>query len=87
METFESAAGVALRGLSKSFHSAAGTIHAVRGIDVSVALGETVALLGPNGAGKSTTIEMVLGLATPDAGTVSVFGMAPPPRSRPARSV
>ena len=69
--------GLSLRGISKSFDSAAGTIHAVRGIDVSVAPGETVALLGPNGAGKSTTIEMMLGLATPDAGTVSVFGMQP----------
>ena len=69
--------GLAIHGLRKSFSSAAGTIHAVRGIDVSIASGETVALLGPNGAGKSTTIEMVLGLMTPDAGTVSVFGMPP----------
>ena len=37
-------------------------MHAVRGIDVSIAAGETVALLGPNGAGKSTTIDMLLGL-------------------------
>ncbi len=69
--------GVELRGLDKSFRSTAGTIHAVRGIDVSIASGETVAVLGPNGAGKSTTIEMLLGLATPDAGTVSVFGLSP----------
>ena len=40
-------------------------------------MGETVALLGPNGAGKSTTIDMILGLAEPDGGTVSVFGGAP----------
>ena len=40
---------------------------AVRGIDVSIAPGETVALLGPNGAGKSTTIDMLLGLLAPDA--------------------
>ncbi len=52
-------------------------MHAVRGIDVSVSRGETVALLGPNGAGKSTTIDMVLGLTTPDGGSVSVFGRAP----------
>jgi ABC-type multidrug transport system ATPase subunit len=38
---------------------------------------ETVAILGPNGAGKSTTIDMLLGLARPDAGTVSVFGRDP----------
>jgi ABC-2 type transport system ATP-binding protein len=49
----------------------------VRGIDVAIAAGETVALLGPNGAGKSTTIEMMLGLIRPDGGTVSVFGRSP----------
>ena len=49
----------------------------MRGIDVSVAAGETVALLGPNGAGKSTTIDMLLGLSKPDGGTVSVFGRPP----------
>jgi ABC-2 type transport system ATP-binding protein len=49
----------------------------VRGIDVSISPGETVALLGPNGAGKSTTIDMLLGLTRPDRGTVEVFG-APP---------
>jgi ABC-2 type transport system ATP-binding protein len=46
----------------------------VRGVDISINAGEIVALLGPNGAGKSTTIDMLLGLARPDAGTVSVFG-------------
>ena len=43
---------------------------AVRGVDISIAPGETVALLGPNGAGKSTTVDMMLGLSKPDAGTV-----------------
>src|SRR5689334_23250585 len=61
------------RGLHKSY----GGVHAVRGIDVSIAEGETVALLGPNGAGKSTTIDMMLGLAEPDNGSVSVLGGPP----------
>ena len=65
--------GIELQGLTKSF----GEVKAVRGIDVAVAAGETVALLGPNGAGKSTTIDMLLGLLAPDAGTVSIFGTAP----------
>jgi ABC-2 type transport system ATP-binding protein len=52
-------------------------VHAVRGVDVSIAVGETVAILGPNGAGKSTTIDMLLGLTEPDAGTVSLFGRPP----------
>jgi ABC-2 type transport system ATP-binding protein len=69
--------GILLTGLTKSFKSPQGPVRAVRGIDISIAPGETVALLGPNGAGKSTTIDLLLGLAEPDAGSVSVFGMTP----------
>jgi ABC-2 type transport system ATP-binding protein len=68
---------ISLRGLVKSFKGPSGPIRAVRGVDVRIAAGETVALLGPNGAGKSTTIDMLLGLLRPDAGTVSVFGRPP----------
>src|SRR5271156_3515118 len=66
-----------LESLVKTYHGPQGPIHAVRGIDVSIATGETVALLGPNGAGKSTTIDMMLGLTRPDSGSVSVFGRSP----------
>jgi ABC-2 type transport system ATP-binding protein len=69
--------GLRLDGLVKSYRGPQGPIRAVRGIDVSIAAGETAALLGPNGAGKSTTIDMLLGLARPDGGTVAVFGRSP----------
>jgi ABC-2 type transport system ATP-binding protein len=72
-----SSAGIQLQGLTKSFRSPAGPVHAVRGIDIRIAPGETVALLGPNGAGKTTTIDMLLGLQPPDSGTVRLFGMTP----------
>jgi ABC-2 type transport system ATP-binding protein len=65
--------GIGLSKVAKSF----GPVQAVRGIDLAVAPGETVALLGPNGAGKSTTIDMILGLGRPDSGTVSVLGASP----------
>jgi ABC-2 type transport system ATP-binding protein len=68
---------IQLNGLVKSFRGPDGPIEAVRAIDVEISVGETVALLGPNGAGKSTTIDMLLGLLAPDAGTVSVFGHSP----------
>ncbi len=68
---------IELHGLAKSFHGPHGPIRAVDGVDCTIAAGETVALLGPNGAGKSTTIDMLLGLLAPDAGSVSVFGRGP----------
>jgi ABC-2 type transport system ATP-binding protein len=69
--------GISLRGLTKSFRGPAGPVHAVRGIDIEISPGETVALLGPNGAGKSTTIDMLLGLTQPDAGDVRLFEKSP----------
>jgi ABC-2 type transport system ATP-binding protein len=72
-----SGARIELRGLVKSFRSPNGPVHAVRGVDVGIERGETVALLGPNGAGKTTTIDMLLGLTQPDRGSVSLFGRPP----------
>ena len=69
--------GIQLSALRKTFRTPDGPVYAVRGVDISIAPGETVALLGPNGAGKSTTIDMLLGLLPPDSGTVSLFGMKP----------
>ena len=79
------ATGIELRGLVKSFKSPAGIVQAVRGVDVSIAPGETLALLGPNGAGKSTTIDMLLGLTRPDAGSVALFGLPPADAIRTGR--
>jgi len=66
-----------LRDVAKRFRTPGGVVHAVRGVDLTIAPGETIALLGPNGAGKSTTIDMLLGLVPPDRGTASVRGRAP----------
>jgi ABC-2 type transport system ATP-binding protein len=68
---------IVLEGLVKTYKASQGPVHAVRGVDITITRGETVALLGPNGAGKSTTIDMLLGLSRPDAGRVSVFGRSP----------
>src|SRR3954454_8791158 len=71
--TGRAAPAVALRGLTKHF----GTVAAVDGLDLTIEQGEIVAFLGPNGAGKTSTIDMVLGLSRPDAGTAEVFGGTP----------
>lgn len=67
------APAVQLSGLRKAY----GATLAVDGVDLSIASGEVVALLGPNGAGKSTTVDLLLGLTRPDAGTARLFGGAP----------
>ncbi|MDI1466171.1 ABC transporter ATP-binding protein [Catellatospora sp. KI3] len=72
---------VRLTSVAKNY----GAVRAVDGVDLSIARGQTVALLGPNGAGKSTTISMILGLLTPSAGTVEVFGTSPADAVRAGR--
>lgn len=62
-----------LRNLTKRY----GDVTAVNDLTLAVEPGEIVAFLGPNGAGKTTTIDMMLGLARPDAGTVSIYDKSP----------
>ncbi|QMV43300.1 ABC transporter ATP-binding protein [Cohnella cholangitidis] len=68
-------------GLSASFRSLWKpqweTKEAVRGIDLDVREGETIAFLGPNGAGKSTTIKMLTGILHPTSGEAEVLGFTP----------
>ena len=65
-----------LRGLSRSFETASGPVHAVRALSLSVPPGEVYGLLGPNGAGKTTTLRMVLGLLKPSAGDALIDGVS-----------
>ena len=58
-------------GLAKRF----GDVQAVAGVDFSVREGEVFGFLGPNGAGKTTTINMLTGLARPDAGRICIAGI------------
>ncbi len=60
-----------IRGLTKTYGR---DVHALRGIDLTVASGDFFALLGPNGAGKTTTIGVITSLVTKTAGDVSVYG-------------
>jgi ABC-2 type transport system ATP-binding protein len=64
------------RGLVKIFKGE----RAVDGIDIAMDPGERVGLLGPNGAGKTTTLLMLLGVITPDQGTIDVAGERLPKR-------
>jgi ABC-2 type transport system ATP-binding protein len=64
-------AAVQVRELFKRYDK----VEAVRGISLDVAAGEIFGLLGPNGAGKTTTIECILGLRTPDSGSIAIDGI------------
>ncbi|MFC7906133.1 ABC transporter ATP-binding protein [Streptomyces nigra] len=58
-------------------------VRALRGVDLTVSPGETIALMGRNGAGKSTLLNALVGLVTPSSGTVLTGGSVPhrtPPR-------
>ena len=61
-------------GLARDFTSRKRTVHAVRGVDITVEEGEVVGFLGPNGAGKTTTLRMLTTLLRPTAGTAVVAG-------------
>ncbi|MEV6731214.1 alpha/beta fold hydrolase [Streptomyces sp. NPDC051364] len=70
-------AGVPLEitGLTKRYGGAQGR-YAVRDLSFRVEKGQVLGLLGPNGAGKTTTLRMLMGLISPDAGEIRVFGHA-----------
>jgi lipooligosaccharide transport system ATP-binding protein len=66
------------RNLSKSFDAKNGdTVHAVRGIDLTIPRGEAFGFLGPNGAGKSSTMRMVACVSPRSGGELSILGMDP----------
>ncbi|WP_066315534.1 ABC transporter ATP-binding protein [Bacillus sp. FJAT-29814] len=58
----------------KNIHKSYGDTKAVNGISLTVKKGEVMGIIGANGAGKSTTLEIMMGLRSPDSGTVKVLG-------------
>jgi ABC-2 type transport system ATP-binding protein len=62
---------VSIASLSKTYASG---FQALKNINLEIRRGEIFALLGPNGAGKTTLINIVCGIVTPSAGSVSVDG-------------
>ena len=61
---------IAAHGLNTYY----GASHILRGIDFTVARGETIGLMGRNGMGKSTLLKSIMGLVKPRSGTVQVMG-------------
>jgi ABC-2 type transport system ATP-binding protein len=61
---------VRFSGVTKSFKD----VRAVDSLSLEIGERERVALLGPNGAGKTTSLFMLLGVVSPDAGTIELLG-------------
>jgi putative ABC transport system ATP-binding protein len=67
---------IRLHDLVKAYHSPAGTVTALKGIDLVVAPGDFLVVTGKSGAGKTTLVNMIAGLARATAGEIWVTGAA-----------
>ena len=61
---------ITLSGVHKSF----GPNRVLRGVDLTIAKGESMVIIGGSGTGKSVLLKSVLGLVTPDAGSITLDG-------------
>lgn len=66
---------IVARNVTLSLGRMPARVDILRGIDLSVATGESVALLGPSGSGKSSLMAVLAGLERPSGGTVHVDGL------------
>jgi putative ABC transport system ATP-binding protein len=65
---------VELKDVHLSLQSRAGSVHILRGVDLSIPQGETVGIVGPSGSGKSTLLMIMTGLEKATGGSVRVAG-------------
>jgi phospholipid/cholesterol/gamma-HCH transport system ATP-binding protein len=77
---------IEVRDLHKSF----GSKHVIRGLNLTISAGESLAVIGGSGTGKSVLIKNIIGLMEPDSGSIlidgeDVVGMSPSERERVTR--
>lgn len=68
---------VAVRMRDVTFRYPGAEVDAVRSASLDIAVTEFVGVIGPNGGGKSTLLQLLLGLGTPQRGSIEVLGRAP----------
>jgi len=65
---------ISAQGLVKSYRRDAETVHALRGVDLSIGRGQVIALIGPSGSGKSTLLNVLCGWEHVEAGELVLDG-------------
>lgn len=65
------------RGLSLTFKTDDGPVHALANIDLAIGKGDFVSFIGPSGCGKTTFLRVAADLEQPSSGTITVNGMSP----------
>jgi putative ABC transport system ATP-binding protein len=65
---------IAIRDLTKTYRAGDIDVHALRGVNLSVAKGEFLSVVGPSGSGKSTLFNILGGLTPPTSGTIHIDG-------------
>jgi putative ABC transport system ATP-binding protein len=70
----EAVSMIEIRDLTKTYHQGEVDVHALRGVNLSVAKGEFLSVVGPSGSGKSTLFNILGGLTPPSSGTIHIDG-------------
>jgi NitT/TauT family transport system ATP-binding protein len=73
-DSVDAKSAVAVRNVTKRFHSRKGEVHAVDDVSLTIDAGEFVSIVGPSGCGKSTMLNMIAGLIPVTHGVIELLG-------------
>lgn len=65
-----------VRQISKTYTTPQGPVPVLRGVDLQLGAGQTLALMGESGSGKSTLLHLIAGLDQPDSGSILLAGQS-----------